>query len=437
MDLPTEIWRSILEWVAGETAVEKALVLLLGLLAPLVWAHIRLSRRHGELKAEISRIVPHVEEGKKTTPPEKLVSAVLPILGRLRSFDEKLKAAETSGIWALPSTARPLFSPTKTRYVTVANLKGGVGKTTVTANLAGTLARHGYQVLVIDLDWQQSLTRLCLTDSQIEASGVFRPMHKTALVSALEEFPKEAAPDCWQPIRCQRNGSSFDVLPTTLGLGFAEDTTVVRWLANANGPDCRFTVGSFIRQHSGKYDIVLMDGAPRFTVSLTGALAISDLVLLPVTPDRLSFGGAEFFFSLAMQKVRSVLWKDLATEQFRFPRFGIVANRCAAGASGPEIACSQVRRLVNDLRATVSGNGTHVEIHASGTAFKNLVCYATAAEGTGTEVRLAVDLHDAVADDYMALTEEVLGWLGLPPPAPLAVMASRIPTPVSNAHEIG
>lgn len=44
------------------------------------------------------------------------------------------------------------------KVISIINYKGGVGKTTLTANLAGELAYRGKKVLMIDLDPQASLT---------------------------------------------------------------------------------------------------------------------------------------------------------------------------------------------------------------------------------------------------------------------------------------
>lgn len=58
------------------------------------------------------------------------------------------------------------------QIISVINLKGGVGKTTIALNLAATLADHGHQVLLIDADPQQSATQWAQQGPAAGGAGV-------------------------------------------------------------------------------------------------------------------------------------------------------------------------------------------------------------------------------------------------------------------------
>jgi chromosome partitioning protein len=63
--------------------------------------------------------------------------------------------------------------PSHRRILTVANQKGGVGKTTSTVNLAAALAMHGVRVLVIDLDPQGNTSTALGVDHRVGTPSVY------------------------------------------------------------------------------------------------------------------------------------------------------------------------------------------------------------------------------------------------------------------------
>jgi len=63
--------------------------------------------------------------------------------------------------------------PAKTRVLTVANQKGGVGKTTSTVNVAAALALHGLRVLVIDLDPQGNASTALGVEHPVGTSSIY------------------------------------------------------------------------------------------------------------------------------------------------------------------------------------------------------------------------------------------------------------------------
>jgi chromosome partitioning protein len=227
-----------------------------------------------------------------------------------RRISTAIDAVSGDGLWM----AKPVQLPTNYSsnlsnsipIVTIANLKGGVGKTTITANLAWYYASIGKRVLLIDLDFQGSLSGLT-ANPEIRTQSV-----ASSLVRG-DFDPNKLEQVAW-PMEGINNAR---VLTAYYELARVENQVMVQWLLGHQDRDARYLIAETLQSKNLKrtlngnsgFDIVLIDAAPRLTTSTIQCLAASTHLLIPTILDRLSVDAVGYF--LRQYFINKDIWPDL------------------------------------------------------------------------------------------------------------------------------
>jgi chromosome partitioning protein len=153
--------------------------------------------------------------------------------------------------------------------ISLINMKGGVGKTTTTHNLAGALALSGRRVLAVDNDPQSSLSQGLLGPAEAEG------LDPAATIAAV--YDGTATPE-----RIIRPSGipGIDLVPGSIHTDRHNRPTP----EESPWPD-QTALRDFLAEVDGRYDFALVDCPPNLHLCSWAALAASGWVIVPCIPE--------------------------------------------------------------------------------------------------------------------------------------------------------
>jgi chromosome partitioning protein len=169
--------------------------------------------------------------------------------------------------------------PPRCRIMTIANQKGGVGKTTTAVNLAASLAQHGSRVLVVDLDPQGNASTALDVDHHVGVPSVYdvlvddRPL--ADVVRPVSEMPGLFC----APATIDLAGAEIELVPVV-----ARELRLTRALKAYDMSDL---------------DYVLVDCPPSLGLLTLNALVAAEEVLLPIQCEYYALEGVQQLLNTA------------------------------------------------------------------------------------------------------------------------------------------
>jgi chromosome partitioning protein len=155
--------------------------------------------------------------------------------------------------------------PAARRVITVANQKGGVGKTTSAVNLAVCLALHGSTVLVIDLDPQGNASTALGVPHHAEVPDVYQVLVESVPIAQVVQ-PADGVP-------------RLRVVPATIDLAGAE-IELVSLVARESR--LQRAIEAYCAADGADVEYVIIDCPPSLGLLTVNALVATSEVLIPI-----------------------------------------------------------------------------------------------------------------------------------------------------------
>jgi chromosome partitioning protein len=180
------------------------------------------------------------------------------------------------------------------RIITVANQKGGVGKTTTTINLATALAAIGERVLILDIDPQGNASTGLGIDRQERTLSSYDVLVGDSTVE--EAAMASAVPGLWIV------ASTLDLLGFEMEIASREDRVLRLRGALAEA-----------RARGAGFDYVLIDCPPSLNLLTLNAMAAADSVLVPLQCEFFALEGLSQLLQ-TVEQVRSSINRSLTIQ---------------------------------------------------------------------------------------------------------------------------
>lgn len=304
----------------GSVAVLIVGSLLIGFLAGLLLSRLKRWRDPS----------PHPPPGPSSSPLEEHIAR---LKAALKSSDE---------LWRFHDDAPPRHLLNKIhagqmKVVVLLNLKGGVSKTTLAANIGVYYATLGMKVLLIDMDYQGSLTAMMLV-----AAGLTNgpSVVDSVIETGDERLVKEAAnlEAKLGPIRLLSAGKSLHSVENRVQIGWLIEPKPAR--------DIRFNLLRFLTSDEvsrANFDVVLIDSPPRLTTGTINALAGATDFAIPTILD----GAATANVGTLLDDTRALFVRHL-NPHLRLA--GIIPTRTEVGTELKDFEVENKKLLIREAR---------------------------------------------------------------------------------------
>jgi chromosome partitioning protein len=252
------------------------------------------------------------------------------------------------------------------KIITVANQKGGVGKTTTVMNLGSALARSGQRVLLVDSDPQANLTSYLGVSPRRTLDELYL-LKKTPTPETIRDFVHAVS-------------DRLSVIPGDRALSGVEYYLFSR-------SERESLLASFLAPLREEFDTILIDTPPSVNLITLNALVACDGVIVPVQP--------EFFSLEGIVKIRETIADVRARWNPQVSILGIVVTQ------------------VNSRRKLTSEVLRALETEFEDILFASHIHENTAVAESAGHSRSVLDYapNSIGAQDYLALSREVLSRL--------------------------